>query len=132
MAEIEDLFTPEEVDQYLKMSEKRWVRVDPVTKAPHESAKECFWKIDDVTPVCRAGENTNKPKMGLFVVRYYRNQTYESAISPEGGKSTRNVAWHEVSSKGELVSPGSIKGIEVDEFLKQFVEDGKQTPVKVK
>lgn len=120
------MFTESQLKEYAAMWDKRWMRVDPETKKPHQSNKTCFWQITGQYPSVRFGENMNEPKMTFQVTRFCRDKTYEASVSPDGhGSTTRHVAFHDVDRRGQLIAPGCVN-IEYADFLKQFVEDGKE------
>jgi len=123
-------FSEEEMNTYNAMLGKRWVRVDPETRQPHDHSRDFFWQIAHMYPAVKSGGDMNSPKMRFLVQRYYRNRTYEANLDQSGlGKTTRHEAFHEVNEKGELIRPGYIT-VDYDAFLKQFAEDGALPPAR--
>lgn len=120
----ENKFKPEQWEKYLKLLGRRFIRVDPNTKRPHDNSKDFFWEILHMYPATPAGGNMNEPDMQLVVQRYHRARTYQSDIEQGGNlKVTKHEAWHDLDGRGQLRAPGYIS-ITLEGFLKQFVEDG--------
>jgi len=116
------LFSDEEMAQFNRIMQKKWVRVDPNTKKAFANSKDLFWEVDNMCPMSKFGEDMNKPKMNFKVQAYYRRRTYEAATDQKGGKTTRNMAYHEVNDRGELLKPGFL-WVDSENFPKHFVED---------
>lgn len=118
----DSLFSDEDMAKFSALWGRRWIRIDPVSKKPHANMKEFFWEVVHMFPATPAGGNINKPEMDFQVQRYFRNKTYEAEVEQGGAKTTRNVAWHEINSKGELTAPGYIT-CSYESFQKQFQPD---------
>ena len=101
---------------------KKFVRIDPATKKPHEQNKQFFWQIVGQYPATRAGENMNAPVMHFEIQRYWRDKTYKAPAGPnDTHEVTKHVPWTGQNWDGELI-PGSMQ-ISYPDFIKQFVAE---------
>jgi hypothetical protein len=125
------LFTPEQWAKVNAAREKHWVQVDPVTRKPFASAKECFWSIEHVYPAIAAnGGNMNQPDMQCLVQRYWRTKTYQ-APTDMGSSSTvtKHEPFVETNARGELIATGSMN-MTFDDFQKRFIEESEYFAAK--
>jgi hypothetical protein len=118
-------WSPQMMQLYVELYDKKFIPVDPVTKKPHALAKDFFWKVvGGPYGATRAGENMNAPVPHFEIQRYWRAKFQPARTDPKGnqtGNPTQNLPWSGRDYDGSLI-PGSAQ-ISYPELKSKYVED---------
>lgn len=116
--------TPAEAEQYVKLWDKKFIRIDPITKEPHESSKEFFWEVLHIFPAYVGSGDEKDYVAQVLAQKYYRNKTYKVMASAESRapELVKHVAYQERNSHNDIIDTGCWSN-DAKKFIEQFVED---------
>ena len=116
--------TIEQAEVYDRMWDKKYIRVDPKTKEPHEASKEFFWMIVGQYPAFLGSGNESAYRTTFEVQKYHRNQTYKAKSAPDSRapEIIKHVPFQLKNSHGDMLDTGTMQ-IDAGKFIEQFKED---------
>lgn len=119
-----EITTEKEAEEYLGLWDKKFIRIDPVTKQPHESAKEFFWQVIHIFPAYVGSGDEKDFVAQVLAQKYYRNKTYKVLAGAESKKPeiTKHVAYHARNSHNDIIDTGCWSN-DAKKFMEQFKED---------
>ena len=118
--------TPDEVATYTKLFEdsgKKYIRIDPKTKAEFAEAKEFFWQITSIIPEM-IGYSEHEIRVNFIAQKYWRDPVKMYKATEMVNGSSRDIkryrAYTEINaSNGEMVAPGD-RLIDASDFVEQY------------
>lgn len=120
------LFTTEaQAEKYDRLIDKKFIRVDPETKKPHENSKDFFYEIVHTYPAYMGHGVETAFRTQFEVNKLWRNKTYK-VTPPMGSKSQAEIVKHESyiekNSHGDTIRVG-VQTFDAEDFVLQFKED---------
>ena len=121
---LPEFTTEAQAEEYIKMWDKKFIRVDPTTGQEHESNKEFFWQVIHIFPAYAGNGNESQFVTQILAQKYYRNQTYKVPSGPNSNApdTVKYVAYQERNRHGDLINLGQWCD-DAEKFKKQFKED---------